>query len=104
MREFLYVCGVKGLENVIYFAVLAVKVIQIAAPIALIIWGSLDFLKGIIAADNNKIIAARKPFIQRLISAVLIFMIPWLTDLTLNALADTGNAWAKCYAAAAKSK
>lgn len=98
-------CGIKGLESVFYYAVLIIKVIQIAVPIALIIWGSIDLLKGVIAGDEKKISAARKPFIQRLVSAVLVFLIPWITVTVLNAITkDSANdTWQACYRAAKTS-
>ena len=99
------VCGIDGLEDIIHFAVVGVRVIQIVVPIALIIWGSLDLLKGIIAGDDKKIKEARKPFIQRFISAVLVFLIPWLLDAALKAFVqiDPKANWAKCYNAAAEA-
>lgn len=98
------VCGIDGLEDIVHFAVVAVRVIQIVVPIALIIWGSLDLLKGIIAGDEKKVKDARKPLIQRFISAILVFLIPWIVDSAINAFAETDEAadWAKCYSEAAK--
>ena len=96
------VCGIEGLEDIVYYATVVVKVLQIFAPIALIIWGSVDFIKSIIAGDANKMAAARKPFIQRLISALIVFLIPWFTNIILNGLADAGNQWATCYSVASK--
>ena len=93
-------CGVKDLENLIHYAVVAINVIQIVAPIALIIWGSLDLLKGIIAGDEKKIADARKPFIQRLISAIIIFLIPFLVNSAINAFVADGSDWKTCYKAA----
>lgn len=97
-------CGIAGLESIFHYAVLVIKVIQIAVPIALIIWGSIDLLKGIIAGDDKKISAARKPFIQRLISAVIVFLIPWIVVTVLNTFTkDANSGWQKCYKAATKS-
>lgn len=99
------VCGIEGLEDIVHFAVVAVRVIQIVVPIALIIWGSLDLLKAVIANDDKKVKEMRRPFIQRLISAVLVFLVPFIVDKTITAFADTSSnstSWANCYAEAAK--
>lgn len=94
-------CGIDGLENIFHYGVIAVNVIQIAVPIALIIWGSLDLLKGIIAGDEKKISAAKKPFIQRLITALIVFLVPWITYTVLNAFTkDANEGWQACYNAA----
>lgn len=90
-------CGISGLENIFRYAVLVIKVIQIAAPIALIIWGSIDLLKAVIAGDAKKISEARKPFIQRLISALIIFLIPWLVNLVLTNFVSDSTGWVACY-------
>ena len=94
-------CGIDGLESIFSYAVVVVRVIQIVVPIALIIWGSLDLLKGIIAGDEKKVKEARKPFIQRFISAILVFLIPWILNYALTAFSDGSGGWADCYAAAA---
>lgn len=95
-------CGIKGLENLLHYAVVMINVIQIVAPIALIIWGSLDLLKGIIAGDEKKISDAKKPFIQRLISAIIIFLIPFIVNFAINEFVNSSDsaAWKACYKAA----
>ncbi len=93
-------CGIDGLENIIHYATIVVTIIQIAAPIALVIWGSLDLLKGIIAGDEKKISAARKPFVQRLVSAIIIFLIPWIVTFAINTFVQDTVEWKKCYNAA----
>ena len=92
-----------GLAGILYYAVYVVKVIQIVAPIALIIWGSIDLLKSIISGDEKKISAARKPFIQRLISAIIIFLLPWLVNAAIGfASGDSSknSDWRRCWTAA----
>lgn len=92
-----------GLAGVLYYAVYVVKVIQIIVPIALIIWGSIDLLKSIISGDEKKISAARRPFIQRLISAVIVFLLPWIVNLVIGFTTgdSTENSeWRTCWKAA----
>ena len=83
-----------GLGSFIGLAKIVVKILQIVVPIALIIWGSLDMLKAIIAGDEKKISAARKPLIQRFVSAVIVFLIPWLFNCLTIILANVvAPAW-----------
>ena len=87
-----------GVSDIIYYGVYIVKVIQIVVPIALIIWGSIDLLKSIISGDEKKISAARKPFIQRLISAVIVFLLPWIVNTLIGFASEEGNAgWKECW-------
>ncbi|MBR4830910.1 MAG: hypothetical protein IKZ96_04065 [Bacilli bacterium] len=93
-----------GVSALVYYGVYIVKVIQIIVPIALIIWGSIDLLRSIISGDEKKISAARKPFIQRLLSAVLVFLLPWLVSLVIGFASDDANAdWKTCWKAAWKA-
>lgn len=93
-------CGVPELVSIFYYATVVITVLQIAVPFALIIWGTLDLLKGIIAGDEKKISAAKKPFIQRLISAVIVFLIPWISNMAINLFVDDAVEWKACYNAA----
>lgn len=47
-------------------------VLEIAAPILVIVFGSIDFIVAIVASDENKMQKARKKFPKRLIAAVLL--------------------------------
>ena len=84
--------GVVGLIRTIIF------IIQVVVPILLILWGMLDFAKGIIGADEDKIKAGQKKFIQRLIAAIFVFLIVVVVRLvitTVGGLGDNnaGTAW-----------
>ena len=92
-----------GASALVYYGVYVVKVIQIIVPIVLIIWGSIDLLKSIISGDEKKISAARKPFIQKLLSAVLVFLLPWIVSLVIGFASDEGNSdWKTCWSTAWK--
>ena len=47
-------------------------IIEIAAPILVIVFGTIDFIVAIVASDENKMQKARKKFPKRLIAAVLL--------------------------------
>lgn len=88
-----------GVSNLVGVAKIIVGLIQVIVPIALIIWGSIDMLKAIIAGDDKKIAAARKPLIQRFISAIIVFLIPWIFNAIMGLVAsgDSAKQWIKCY-------
>lgn len=74
---------------------LVIRILQIAVPFALIIWGSLDFFKAVIAGDDKEMKQKRKPFIQRLIAAVIILVLPIIVNAIVKTLGSnkstTGN-------------
>ena len=82
--------GVCSDETLFVFQIarFVIRVIQIAVPFALIIWGSLDFFKAVIAGDDKEMKQKRKPFIQRLIAAVFIILLPVLVDVIVNNIGD----------------
>ena len=84
--------------QIIKMAFNVVRALQILVPIALIIWGTLDFGKSVIEGDEKKIIEKRKPFVQRIISAIIVFFIPWIVGLVTNAVGSTE--WKDCWNAA----
>lgn len=77
---------------------LVIKVIQIAVPFALIIWGSLDFFKAVVAGDEKEMKQKRKPFVQRLIAAIIILVLPAIVNIVMKNLAKTqNNNFANCW-------
>ena len=82
-----------------------IRIIQVAVPFALIIWGSLDFFKAVVAGDEKEMKMKRKPFIQRLIAAVVIIILPILVDVIVTNIGDDtqSNAFSTCWKAAGKS-
>lgn len=68
--------------------------IQVVVPVLLILWGMLDFAKGVIGQDEDKIKAGQKKFIQRLIAAAIVFLIVTIVQVVIttvgNISGDTG--------------
>lgn len=77
---------------------LVIRIIQVAVPFALIIWGSLDFFKAVIAGDEKEMKQKRKPFVQRLIAAVIILLLPSIVNVIMKALASNSQSnFATCW-------
>lgn len=68
-----------------------VFVIQVVVPVLLIIWGLLDFAKGVIGKDEDSIKAGQKKFIQRLIAAIIVFLIVSLTGFVISLVGNLGG-------------
>ena len=89
----------QDIQPIFNAALFVVRLIQIAVPFALVIWGSLDFFKALIAGDEKEMKMKRKPFIGRLVAAIIILVLPWLVKLIAKQIAgseDASNFW-KCY-------
>jgi len=61
-----------------------INIIKIAVPILLIIFGMLDFGKGIFSMDENEMKKSQSKFMKRVIVAVAFFMIPTFIGVILN--------------------
>lgn len=76
-----------------------IRIIQIAVPFGLVIWGSLDWFKALIAHDEKEMRMKRKPFIARVIAALVVLILPWIMTAISNVVAgesNTVNFWT-CY-------
>lgn len=90
-------CSNSNLQNVLALVRQIVKYLQILIPIGLILMGTIDMGKAVIAGDEKKIKEAQKPFVKRLISAIIVFLIPFIVNLAITLVADGGSEWATCW-------
>jgi len=97
-----------GLYPIINLVKIVIKLIQFAVPIALILFGSIDFAKAVIAQKDDEMRKALSIFIKRLIYAVVVFFVIVIVRLVMNVLAsaslvDEGgnelsvNDWRRCW-------
>ena len=79
--------------------------IQIIIPIGLIIYGTIDLGKAVIASDEKEVKAAQSRLIKRFIYAALIFFVVTLVSALMSIIATGGegdtNSWSDCWRAAA---
>lgn len=69
-----------------------VLVVQILVPLALIIFGMLDFTKAVMGSDADFLDKAKKKFIRRLISAIFVFFVLVIVKFIVGNLADDSGA------------
>lgn len=62
----------------------AAHIIMIAAPILLLILGSIDFLKAVTANDEKAMKKATDTFIKRLLICVVILILPLLINMIIS--------------------
>ncbi len=71
-------------------------ILQIGIPIILIVLGSIDLGKAVIASDDKEVKQATQRLIKRCIYAVAIFFVVTIVNLLMNLIGDmsdpaTGN-------------
>ena len=70
----------------------AIRLIQVAVPVILVIMGTIDLFKGISSSKEKKIKKGQQIFIKRLIIAVIIFFIAVIVKFIISIIAITNNA------------
>lgn len=78
------------LQPVIKFLKAILSIIQWGVPILLIVMGSIDLGKAVMASDDKEIKGATSKLIKRAIAAIAIFFIPLLVNLLIGMVADSG--------------
>jgi hypothetical protein len=66
-------------------------IIQIGIPILLIVFGSIDLGKAVMANDDKEIKTATGKLIKRIIAGVVIFFIPFLVNLVMSIVAGNSD-------------
>ena len=72
--------------NLVYYAILAIKIF---VPLVLIIFGMMDLAKAVMTSDDKVMKESQKKLINRIIYAVLVFLIISLVQMVFTFL---GNA------------
>ena len=99
----LFMDACQGLEPVVRLLKSVLTIIQWGIPVLLIIMGSIDLGKAVLASDDKEIKGATSKLIKRAIAAVAVFFIPMLVNMVLGMVAgseaegaETGN-FATCW-------
>ena len=67
---------------------LIIKIIRVAAPVLLVIFGSIDLLKGVMAGKEDEIKKGQQTFIKRLIAAALVFFVFVVVQFVVSLVAS----------------
>lgn len=65
--------------------------IRIAAPFIVILFGSLDFIKAVMASDEKKMKETKGKFIKRLIAFVLLILLPFVVQFIFSRMGTFGS-------------
>ena len=68
-----------------------ITLLKFGIPLLLIIFGMIDFAKGVIASKEDEIKAGQHTFIKRIISAVLVFFVATIVQLVIGLVDDKNS-------------
>ena len=80
-------CG--GLLSLAKLVYNVIKILVIVIPIILIILGTIDLGKAVVASDDKEIKAAQSLLIKRIIYAAVIFFVPVLITVIMNMVSNS---------------
>ena len=73
------------------FTRIIVLLLQIVAPLGLIIFGGIDFIKAVTAGNDSDIKKKQQVFVKRLVYGALLFFVITLVQFVINVTADNAS-------------
>ena len=95
-------CGESAVLRVLKLVGVIIIVAKIAIPLILIVIGSLDLYKAVLAKDGKDLTSSLRTFVFRLLAGVLVFFVPTIVNAAFDLLSDsttgeaTNNQCIKC--------
>lgn len=74
-------------ESIRYLVNQVLEYVRIIVPILIILFGTIDFAKAVLAGKQDNMKKAQSDFIKRLIAGVVVFLVPTIVDIVME-LAD----------------
>lgn len=73
-----------------------ITIIKVAVPVILVIFGMLDFGKGVVASKEDEIKKGQSTFIKRVLAGIIVFFIVTITQLLISVIdkKSDGEIWA----------
>jgi len=101
-------CGDTDLITILGVVRAALNIVTFVIPIILIVLGIVDLSKAVVTSKEEEVKKAQKMFFQRVIYAVVIFLVPLIVSLLFRLLPsgvfgsnEAGYNWKDCWDAAA---
>ncbi len=83
------------LQKIVNILKFVLTAIQWLVPILLILWGTIDLVKAVVAGKEDDIKKNQKALIKRVISAVIVFLLPLAVSILMGLIGEEG--WKACW-------
>lgn len=91
----MFVLDCEGLGAVVSVVKFILKIIQWVVPIILIVLGTIDLVKAVVAGKDDDIKKHQQTLIKRIIAAVIVFLIPMLVSILMGWIGN--DDWKDCW-------
>ena len=95
------VCNDPKILELVLMTKTAISLLQIIAPLGVVLFASFDIMKAVIAKDPDGINKQIKHIPKRLIAMAVLFFVPTFVDLTMQVV-DSTFEYTTCFAQASK--
>lgn len=95
------VCNDPKILELVLMTKKAISLLQIIAPLGVVLFASFDIMKAVIAKDPDGINKQIKHIPKRLIAMAVLFFVPTFVDLTMQVV-DSSFEYTTCFAQASK--
>ena len=92
---YILACAEQDLMKVFDFVKLFLRMVQFIIPVVLIVLGTIDLVKAVIASKEDEVKNAQKMLIKRLIYAVIVFLVPFIVSWVMGLIGNTE--WKECW-------
>ena len=96
------VCTNQDFLSIIGILKTVLRILQIGIPIALLIFGTIDLGKAVMAGDEKEIKTATNLLLKRIIAALAVFLLFLVVSVVTGWVG--GNEWKTCWNSATTSK
>lgn len=88
-------CNMESLGPVISAVKLVLIVIQYVVPVILIVFGSIDLIKAVIAGKEEDIKKNQQTLFKRIVAAVIVFLVPLIVKVVMGLIGN--ESWQACW-------
>ena len=85
----------QGLDSVVAIVKFLLKIIQWIVPIILIVLGTIDLVKAVIAGKEDDIKKNQQVLIKRVIAAIIVFLVPLIVSILMGWIGT--DDWKTCW-------
>lgn len=90
------ICAEPGILKAMRFIGYLLYIVKVLVPVILIIMGSIDFGKAVIASNQDAVKKAATTFATRIISGILIFLLPTMVNFVFSLIPSSASDYSNC--------
>lgn len=96
MSQYMFILDVcDSLKGVVAIVATVLSIIQWVVPVILIVLGTIDLVKAVMAGKEEDIKKNQKVLIKRVIAALIVFLVPLIVSILMGLIGN--GEWKQCW-------